>query len=92
MQEDLARKNGWSDLRRVVLDLPCFDSCGVQHSGDIPTRECGHGRCKAHGIMARVQQEEGERAGDPSTTLVFAVNAGCPLPTRRLVLSTIRSL
>eukprot|EP00904_Undaria_pinnatifida_P003176 jgi/Undpi1/1285/HiC_scaffold_11.g04677.m1 len=58
------------------------------------SRENHHCNCNtAHGIAATLMEEDGSSpsAADSSTAMVavvvFAVNAGCPLPTRRQVYS-----
>ncbi|CAN0061039.1 unnamed protein product [Ectocarpus fasciculatus] len=70
----------------------------LHESPRVPPELVGNKGCCgkiAHGIVATVREERNyNRNGDPgdkpvelpaaSTTIVFAVNAGCAIPTRRL--------
>lgn len=95
------RKGGWADLRVVSLGLPPCACCHQDSTHERDAHETGTvspeavgtstGRCgnTAHGFTGTVREEESNGDGDvPEAGLakvVFAVNAGCPIPTRRLV-------
>lgn len=91
MRQDLIKKVGWSDLRPVLLHLPPDDygargeEVTADVAGPLALSTEVHARCNtANAIeVAVLEEDKSDRVGYTAKKIVFAVNAGCPLPTGR---------